>query len=110
MQPVKPLLKVVLLVVQNFVMTIIAHAKSAPKTDGSMTKASSMECVKEFWNEIAITETGKKGPRLRSRRDGPATRYKRALRRVDHRTETGVSGFMAMRKAQYTRGALHGFM
>ena len=59
---VKPLLKVVLFVVQNFAMTIIAHAKSAPKVDGSMIKASSMERVKEFWNEIAITETENKDP------------------------------------------------
>ena len=45
-QHVKPLLKVVPLVAQNFVMTIAAHAKAAPKVDGSMTKSSPMERVK----------------------------------------------------------------
>ena len=45
-QQVKPLLKVVPLVVQNMVMTTAAHAKAAPKVDGSMIKSSPMERVK----------------------------------------------------------------
>ena len=45
-QQVKPLLKVVALVVQNLAMTIAAHAKAAPKVDGSMIKSSPMERVK----------------------------------------------------------------
>ena len=45
MQQVKPLLKVVALVVQNLVMTTAAHAKAAPKADGSTIKSSPMESV-----------------------------------------------------------------
>ena len=47
MQQVKPLLKVVPLVVQNLVMSTAAHAKAAPKVDGSMAKYSAMERVND---------------------------------------------------------------